>query len=971
MTVAEASQAVAVVEAAPRSGRGQGMVRLVAVLLGVLLGANPTAAREVSTSKMIVVDNAVESRRQIVLESRDPSIHIGEAFDPHLLGTSVHVYSDTDDLCVRLPAGESWKGNARLWRFRDRVTRNKALLRGGSMKILLKSDIAYSLADDGAQGTVNARVRFGSGTGFCLRCDTARRDDARQFKAKACAAVACDPAPSTCEIPTGIEVVEDAAACWNTPQTPFEGGVGTTLRACNGCPEGLRPFLKFVVEGVVGRVVSAKLRIYVTDPTDIGFKVKRVLAPVDDWVEEELTWDNMPTSYSATIYETGALASGWQDLELAGAGGIDGDGVYTFVFLHQGQPDFADPFAFGAKEGGRAAQLLLETDDVPAAPTGLVATTTTTDRIHVDWDDAAGVSSWSVTAEAAGAATLSAVVDAVTDPSEATLLVADPATTYTVSVVAAGPGGSSPPATASATTAAVLAAPTGLAVTQTSTSSITIDWQLPDDDLHRTSLDFFVDGVWVGWTADENATSHTFSGLSPGTTYALGVKSINQPNDPNYAYLDWPQNPYSALAAVAGTTEAEAGIGQSAWCQASSEAYCAEWPWGFVDTQADTVFAVNGVNLRDAVEDNWHYDVSRLAQPGAPAFNALRVALNWPRFEKTRGVFDPAGQHTAWDELDALITQAAQLGFKVILDPIHVRKQGRTKYDQLPGSMWNLPGWAWDDYRPGTSFPPVGTSTTDLSAEQVQSTWNDHVDDILEGYALPFLEEIMARYGNSDDVIAVDLVNEPRNYGVDVPSYQVGNQELFDMQIGWVDALRALDPDKILILTPLAGSFDPACIDFSAADPALRPNLMITLHDYFSGDPANGDTRGYRSSCLSVDEQAESYAYEDAGGISRATRQSNQLQRIDAWRAELDAHELSLFIGEYGYETVGDPSVPNVLDALADKYALYESANSAAPLARTAWVAAYDANRQLYDGTHWVAVDGVVLGAILTGGSVR
>lgn len=179
-------------------------VRLVggSVIAFVAAGAALVWATDVSTSKIQIKDNAKVTKRLVQVQSKDAAVTLAGADDPETLGASLHIYSATDDFCAILPGGSSWKSTASKISFNDKVTKNKASIGKGNLSVSIKSGVTYSLIDNGTQGAVNARVRFGSGTEFCLRCTTAKKNTASKYLAKNCVAAACDAEPSSCSIGT-------------------------------------------------------------------------------------------------------------------------------------------------------------------------------------------------------------------------------------------------------------------------------------------------------------------------------------------------------------------------------------------------------------------------------------------------------------------------------------------------------------------------------------------------------------------------------------------------------------------------------------------------------------------------------------------------------------------------------------------------------------------------------------------------
>ena len=172
----------------------------VAVSAIVLLTMCATFARaeDISAKKLQVKDNAKPTKRQVQVQSKDAGVAYAEADDPAANGASLHLYSSTDDMCIVLPAGADWKDTGKIWKFKSKATKNLAQIGDGKLKVKIKSNVSFTLADDGTQGTVNAQVQFGNGTRYCVRCDGNKKDDAKQFFGKDCVAAACDAEPSIC-----------------------------------------------------------------------------------------------------------------------------------------------------------------------------------------------------------------------------------------------------------------------------------------------------------------------------------------------------------------------------------------------------------------------------------------------------------------------------------------------------------------------------------------------------------------------------------------------------------------------------------------------------------------------------------------------------------------------------------------------------------------------------------------------------
>jgi len=155
-------------------------------------------AKDISAKKVSIKDNANPAKRQVAVQSTDAGVLLTEADDPGANGASLHVYSATDDFCAILPSGASWKHTSSQWKYANKATKTSAHVGNGKLVVKVKSGVTYTLADNGTQGTVNVQVQFGSGTRYCMRCSAAKKDNAKKFLAKGCAAAACDPEPSVC-----------------------------------------------------------------------------------------------------------------------------------------------------------------------------------------------------------------------------------------------------------------------------------------------------------------------------------------------------------------------------------------------------------------------------------------------------------------------------------------------------------------------------------------------------------------------------------------------------------------------------------------------------------------------------------------------------------------------------------------------------------------------------------------------------
>src|SRR5437867_12730001 len=90
-----------------------------------------THAKDISTKKLSLKDNAKPAKRQVAVQSNDAGVLLTEADDPGANGASVHVYSATDDFCAILSSGSSWKHTSSQWKYANKATKTPGHRRNG------------------------------------------------------------------------------------------------------------------------------------------------------------------------------------------------------------------------------------------------------------------------------------------------------------------------------------------------------------------------------------------------------------------------------------------------------------------------------------------------------------------------------------------------------------------------------------------------------------------------------------------------------------------------------------------------------------------------------------------------------------------------------------------------------------------------------------------------------------------------
>jgi chitinase len=207
--------------------------------------------------------------------------------------------------------------------------------------------------------------------------------------------------------------------------------------------------------------------------------------------------------------------------------------VTIFVHGWYGQPTFfADDFSLTGPGG---------TVTVPSAPTGLSVTGTTSSSVSLSWTGSSGATGYNVYRN--GTKVGSPAGTSFTDSG----LAASTTSTYQVTATNSA-GESAKSASVSGTTSAgggttVPAAPTGLSVTGTSSSSVSLSWT---GSSGATGYNVYRNGTKV---ASPTSTSFTDGGLAASTTFSYQVTATNSAGES------------AKSGSASGTTSAASGGG--------------------------------------------------------------------------------------------------------------------------------------------------------------------------------------------------------------------------------------------------------------------------------------------------------------------------------------------------------------------------------------------------------------------------
>ena len=158
----------------------------------------------------------------------------------------------------------------------------------------------------------------------------------------------------------------------------------------------------------------------------------------------------------------------------------------------------------------------------PTTPTGLIVTGSTTTSVSISWSasfDNVSVAGYDVYKGSTVAGTTSTFTSYTVSGLTC-------GTSYTLAVDAFDAAGNKSAKTSLTTSTAACAdtqaptTPTGLIVTGSTTTTVSLTWTASTDNVGATGYKAFVNGSQVGTST---STSYQFTGLTCGTTYSLGV----------------------------------------------------------------------------------------------------------------------------------------------------------------------------------------------------------------------------------------------------------------------------------------------------------------------------------------------------------------------------------------------------------------------------------------------------------------
>jgi PKD repeat protein/predicted MPP superfamily phosphohydrolase len=130
-------------------------------------------------------------------------------------------------------------------------------------------------------------------------------------------------------------------------------GLVTVLRVRAEPGESYHSYLRFDLAGLTGSVVSAKLRLYSTDGSNVG---GLVYPTSGSWSETTLTWSNKPAPTGPLVTSLGTVATGaWAEFDVTSV--VSGPGTLNLVL----QSTSSNSCYYSSREGTNPPQLVVST----------------------------------------------------------------------------------------------------------------------------------------------------------------------------------------------------------------------------------------------------------------------------------------------------------------------------------------------------------------------------------------------------------------------------------------------------------------------------------------------------------------------------------------------------------------------------------------------------------------------------------
>jgi PKD repeat protein len=145
--------------------------------------------------------------------------------------------------------------------------------------------------------------------------------------------------------------VADARVYEGSPGSNYGADVALRVRSTAG--GSYNTYLRFDVASLAGPVLSARLRLFVTDGSDVG----GIVSPTaSSWSETGITWSNQPGPSGPQVASAGTVATGvWLEIDVTSA--VTGPGVVSFVLTSTS----SNSCLYSSREGANPPELVVTT----------------------------------------------------------------------------------------------------------------------------------------------------------------------------------------------------------------------------------------------------------------------------------------------------------------------------------------------------------------------------------------------------------------------------------------------------------------------------------------------------------------------------------------------------------------------------------------------------------------------------------
>jgi PKD repeat protein len=144
---------------------------------------------------------------------------------------------------------------------------------------------------------------------------------------------------------------DDAQVRVALPTSNFGSSTELRIRSDGGVND-YQSYVKFSVSGVSGAITSAKLRLFVTDPSNVG---GRLYQTGTSWSESTITWNNKP-AFGSQLGSAGPTTLGtWVEFDVSSA--VTANGTYAFGL----DSTSTDSQVYSSRQGANAPQLVVTT----------------------------------------------------------------------------------------------------------------------------------------------------------------------------------------------------------------------------------------------------------------------------------------------------------------------------------------------------------------------------------------------------------------------------------------------------------------------------------------------------------------------------------------------------------------------------------------------------------------------------------